>query len=270
MVVDGPPHIHAWHNTERAVPRRADGGGGGVLTCLWSACALPLRSGSVDAAVVDLPFGMAHKVAGGKNGLRTLYTQAFAEVARVMRPGGRLVALATSRRVMTEPMERLGTNGSGGIGLWENVQALNVNCGGGLAWILVWQRTRVPVPAGGVPVPAKTPKVKVGAKEIQNRGRPEMRGARPEQHGSKSQAQEERGRRDGGRAAQGAEDGRASDAKAAGKGWEVSPIAAQPLALGWPSLRAAAVAALGLAALLFGPLRAAGAAAMKRVLTLRR
>ena len=32
---------------------------------VWSASALPLRAASVDAAIVDLPFGLTHQVKGG-------------------------------------------------------------------------------------------------------------------------------------------------------------------------------------------------------------
>ena len=68
----------AWHATERRYPRQP--AAAGVLTCLWSVAELPLRSATVDAVVVDLPFGMVHKVGGGTSGLRTLYGKALAEV----------------------------------------------------------------------------------------------------------------------------------------------------------------------------------------------
>jgi tRNA G10 N-methylase Trm11 len=73
--VDGPPHMAAWHETERRVARRPDGGGGGAQALLWSAAKLPLRPGCVDCAIVDLPFGMVHKLKGGKSAMRALYSK---------------------------------------------------------------------------------------------------------------------------------------------------------------------------------------------------
>ena len=49
-----------WHYLERQYETRPKGSG--VLGCVWDAMQLPLRPGCVDACVVDLPFGMAHKV----------------------------------------------------------------------------------------------------------------------------------------------------------------------------------------------------------------
>ena len=167
--VDGPPHMYSWHATERLYPRRADGGGGGVLPCLWSAAELPLRDALVDVTVVDLPFGVHHKVAGGKNGLRTLYMLSFAEVARVTRPGGRLVALAISRKCLSEPMDGLV---GGGLRFWDPVTALQINCGGSFAWIFVWRRTGMRVERERVQQALqnkKAPKVRLGEKEMEMR-----------------------------------------------------------------------------------------------------
>ena len=201
--VEGAPHMHAWHDHERRVPTRrhagggdkgggeggVGGGGGPAQAVLWSAAELPLRDRCVDCAAVDLPFGMTHKVAGGKKGLRALYALAFAELARVMRTDGRLVALSTSKPALLEPMERLRgcaaaavtgpTEGPTGQTqeaavplLWELCEERHVNCGGGLAWILVWRRTATPLPdnyAQVLRMPQKVPKVRMGEGELRQR-----------------------------------------------------------------------------------------------------
>ena len=176
---DAPPaYLPGWHAEQRRIPRRP-AGGGGVLTCLWSAACLPLRTASVDVAAVDLPFGIAHKVDGFKGGLRALYAQSFAELARVVRPGGRLVGLATSRRTLEAPLATLGA-------FWDPQRALHVNCGGAFAWIVLWVRTDVPWPApGGAEAAAlasadrPTPQVKLGGKESLRRKQGGARNAPP-------------------------------------------------------------------------------------------
>ena len=64
------------------------------------AAELPLRSAVVDAVVVDLPFGMGHKMRGG--GAAHLYARATLEAARVLVTGGRFVALTPALRVLTD------------------------------------------------------------------------------------------------------------------------------------------------------------------------
>ena len=119
-----------WHCVERryaALPAA-----GGVTACVWSAASLPLRTASVDVVCVDLPFGKAHKVRGG--GLAVLYAKTTLECARVLRPGGRLVMLTTSRKSLAAPL-------AAQAAVWEEIEARNVNCGGALAWVLLWRRT---------------------------------------------------------------------------------------------------------------------------------
>ncbi|NLX48666.1 MAG: methyltransferase domain-containing protein [Methanospirillum sp.] len=54
-----------------------------------NAARLPLRSGSVDAVVSDLPYGQSVRIRG--ESLGRLYDESLAEVARVLRPGRRAV-----------------------------------------------------------------------------------------------------------------------------------------------------------------------------------
>jgi 23S rRNA G2445 N2-methylase RlmL len=67
------------------------GVGGRVVTSRWDARQLPLEDRSVDKVAVNLPFG---KQIGDQAGLPELYRDVLAEIARVLRPGGRLVILA--------------------------------------------------------------------------------------------------------------------------------------------------------------------------------
>ena len=127
--------MEAWHATERL--HDVCIANSGVLPVSWEATELALRSGCVDVIAVDLPFGVVHKVKGGKNGLRVLYSRAICEMARVLRPGGRLVALSTSRRGIEEPLEKA-------AGMWERVTAHHINNGGALTWIVTAVRTSAP------------------------------------------------------------------------------------------------------------------------------
>jgi SAM-dependent methyltransferase len=62
-------------------------------TSRWDARRLPLEDGEVDKVVVNLPFG---KQISDEVVIHDLYQEFLAEMARVMRPGGRLVLLAGS------------------------------------------------------------------------------------------------------------------------------------------------------------------------------
>ena len=129
--------IPAWHYEARQYARPRAAGGGGAHFAHWSAAELPLRSGVVDAVVVDLPFGMGHKMRGG--GAAHLYARATLEAARVLVTGGRFVALTPALRVLTDCLQAQRR-------LWDTSEARQVNCGGILAWVCVWTRSSEPAP----------------------------------------------------------------------------------------------------------------------------
>jgi 23S rRNA G2445 N2-methylase RlmL len=70
---------------------------GRIVTSRWDARKLPLEDASVDKVAVNLPFG---KQIGNQAQLPELYRGVLAEIARVLRPGGRLVVLAGDARAL--------------------------------------------------------------------------------------------------------------------------------------------------------------------------
>lgn len=64
---------------------------GDIQVSRWDARKLPFEDGTVDKVVVNLPFG---KQVADQAMVPELYRETLAEIARVLRPGGRLVALA--------------------------------------------------------------------------------------------------------------------------------------------------------------------------------
>jgi 23S rRNA G2445 N2-methylase RlmL len=70
---------------------------GRIITSRWDARRLPFEDGSVDKVAVNLPFG---KQVSDVAVLPDLYRATLAEIARVLRPGGRLVALAGDARTL--------------------------------------------------------------------------------------------------------------------------------------------------------------------------
>ena len=64
---------------------------------LWDACALPMRSGSLDVVVCNLPFG---EQIGDHADNPVLYECFFRELGRVLRTGGRAVLLTSEKELM--------------------------------------------------------------------------------------------------------------------------------------------------------------------------
>jgi tRNA (guanine6-N2)-methyltransferase len=66
------------------------------------AARLPLPDESVDAVLVDLPFGKRHK---SNIGISRLYALGLAEVCRVLRAEGVVVALTTHKKLLSRVVE---------------------------------------------------------------------------------------------------------------------------------------------------------------------
>ncbi len=69
----------------------------------WDARELPLEDNSVDKVATNLPFGK--QITGG--GPARLYPQVLAELARVVRPGGRIVLLSSEYDLVKEQVRTL-------------------------------------------------------------------------------------------------------------------------------------------------------------------
>ena len=90
---------------------------------------LPLPASSVDVTLVDLPFGKRHT---SSMGLNQLYALTVAELARVSRTGGALVALSTHKNMLSRAICD--------DGRWEPLSRTPLSFGGLRAFALVARR----------------------------------------------------------------------------------------------------------------------------------
>uniref|UniRef100_A0A2K6FG70 THUMP domain-containing protein n=1 Tax=Propithecus coquereli TaxID=379532 RepID=A0A2K6FG70_PROCO len=98
----------------------------------WDICNLPLRTGSVDIIVTDLPFG---KRMGSKKRNWNLYPACLREMGRVCTPAtGRAVLLTQDTKCFTKAL-------SGMRHVWRKVDTVWVNIGGLRAAVYVLGRT---------------------------------------------------------------------------------------------------------------------------------
>ncbi|NXS61544.1 THUM3 protein, partial [Brachypteracias leptosomus] len=98
----------------------------------WDICNLPLRSGSVDIIVSDMPFG---KRIGSKKKNWDLYPACLMEMGRICTPGtGRAVLLTQDKKCFAKALSRLGH-------IWRRGQTVWVNVGGLHAAVYLLRRT---------------------------------------------------------------------------------------------------------------------------------
>ncbi|XP_029412939.1 THUMP domain-containing protein 3 [Nannospalax galili] len=98
----------------------------------WDICNLPLRTGSVDIIVTDMPFG---KRMGSKKRNWNLYPACLQEMSRVCRPEtGRAVLLTQDKKCFTKALSGLGH-------MWRKVHTVWVNIGGLHAAVYLLKRT---------------------------------------------------------------------------------------------------------------------------------
>ena len=113
------------------------------------AARLPLRSGCVDVAVVDLPFGVR---CGSSSLNKRLYPYALSELARVVRPaaagadsgggGGRVVLMTSQKKLLYQTVAMSSR-------YWVAEAAHEANIGGLTVVILLLRRSATPPPADG-------------------------------------------------------------------------------------------------------------------------
>ncbi|XP_076003522.1 tRNA (guanine(6)-N(2))-methyltransferase THUMP3 [Genypterus blacodes] len=123
------------NNTCHIQKRREDKGslsGLPIDTVKWDLCNLPIRSGSVDVIITDMPFG---KRVGSRKKNWDLYPSCLREMARVCRPGsGKAVLLTQDKKCFTKAVTRMG-------GLWRRLHTVWVNVGGLHAGVYLLKRT---------------------------------------------------------------------------------------------------------------------------------
>ncbi|XP_061864418.1 tRNA (guanine(6)-N2)-methyltransferase THUMP3 isoform X2 [Colius striatus] len=98
----------------------------------WDICNLPLRTGSVDIVVSDMPFG---KRIGSKKKNWDLYPACLMEMGRICTPGtGRAVLLTQDKKCFAKALSRMGH-------IWRKAQTVWVNVGGLHAAVYLLKRT---------------------------------------------------------------------------------------------------------------------------------
>ncbi|NWJ09849.1 THUM3 protein, partial [Crypturellus undulatus] len=98
----------------------------------WDICNLPLRTGSVDIIVTDMPFG---KRIGSKKKNWDLYPACLTEMGRICRPGtGRAALLTQDKKCFAKALSRMGH-------IWRKGQTVWVNVGGLHAAVYLLKRT---------------------------------------------------------------------------------------------------------------------------------
>ncbi|XP_021398243.2 tRNA (guanine(6)-N(2))-methyltransferase THUMP3 isoform X1 [Lonchura striata] len=98
----------------------------------WDICNLPLRTGSVDIVVTDMPFG---KRMGSKKKNWDLYPACLMEMGRICTPGtGRAVLLTQDKKCFAKALSRVGH-------IWRRAQTVWVNVGGLHAAVYLLRRT---------------------------------------------------------------------------------------------------------------------------------
>ncbi|KAJ8409334.1 hypothetical protein AAFF_G00235320 [Aldrovandia affinis] len=101
----------------------------------WDLCRLPLRTGSVDIIITDMPFG---KRMGSRKKNWDLYPSCLREMARVCRAGtGKAVLLTQDKKCFAKAVSKMG-------GLWCKVVTVWVNIGGLHAGVYHLKRTGAP------------------------------------------------------------------------------------------------------------------------------
>ncbi|NXU53603.1 THUM3 protein, partial [Turnix velox] len=98
----------------------------------WDICNLPLRTGSVDVIVSDMPFG---KRIGSKKKNWDLYPACLMEMGRICTPGtGRAALLTQDKKCFAKALSRVGH-------IWRKGQTVWVNVGGLHAAVYLLRRT---------------------------------------------------------------------------------------------------------------------------------
>lgn len=124
--VNNVSHIQKW----RAEKGRASGLP--IDTVRWDLCNLPIKTGSVDIVITDMPFG---KRMGSRKKNWDLYPSCLREMARVCTPGsGKAVLLTQDKKCFSKAVSRMG-------GLWRKLHTVWVNVGGLHAGVYILKRT---------------------------------------------------------------------------------------------------------------------------------